>query len=249
LGDAAYRLSSLFGLSGPLAGSPPVRSVADAAGFTGAVLSPGDYSVIVKALQNLNSGRSSTMPKVLVNNNQRAVFSSVLQQPVSTNNILSSTGANAITSTSFAGTQDAGTTISVRPQIAEGDHLVLEYSISLSSFVGASAGPGLPPPRQQNKVDSVATIPDGHTVVVGGLEVLQDGENIAQIPLLGQVPIVGELFKKRDKSKSKTRYYVFIRSTVLRSNRFEDLKFLSESAAASVGVESGWPVVEARFIR
>lgn len=54
-------------------------------------------------------------------------------------------------------------------QIAQGDHLVLTYSINLSSFVGTPAAAGLPPPKQQNSVDSVATIPDGYAVVVGGL--------------------------------------------------------------------------------
>lgn len=241
VGDAAYKVASLFGLSTSANG---VRSVADTAGFTGAVLNPGEFSVVVKALQAINKGRSLSNPKVLVANNEQARFSSVLQQPFVRTDTTSSTATS-----SFGGSDSAGTTISVRPQIAQGDHLVLTYSINLSSFVGTPAAAGLPPPKQQNSVDSVATIPDGHVVVVGGLELESESTSTSQIPLLGDVPLVGELFKNRSVGKSRTRFFVFIRAAVLRHNNFEDLKFISAQDAASMRVPDGWPEVEPRFIR
>jgi len=70
---------------------------------------------------------------------------------------------------------DAGTTITVKPQVAEGDHLVLDYAVSVSTFVGEPADPALPPPRQENQLQSIVTVPDGYTVVVGGLERLSEG--------------------------------------------------------------------------
>ena len=152
------------------------------------------------------------------------------------------------TTTSFAGFEDAGTKISIRPQIAEGDHLVLQYSLSLSSFVGSAAG-GVPPPRQQNEVTSVATIPDGHTVVVGGLELVSNSDGASQVPLIAKIPLLGELFKNRGTSLSTTRFYVFIRATVLRDQGFEDLKYLSGTARSQAGIDDGWPVVEPRVIK
>lgn len=241
VGDAAYKIASLFGLSTSANG---VRSVADAAGFTGAVLNPGEFSVVVKALQAINKGRSLSNPKVLVANNEQARFSSVLQQPFVRTDTTTSTATS-----SFGGSDSAGTTISVRPQIAQGDHLVLTYSINLSSFVGTPAAAGLPPPKQQNSVDSVATIPDGHVVVVGGLELESESTSTSQIPILGDVPLVGELFKNRSVGKSRTRFFVFIRAAVLRHNNFEDLKFISAKDAAAMRVPDGWPEVEPRIIR
>jgi type II secretory pathway component GspD/PulD (secretin) len=243
LGDASVRLSSLFGLSSAAAGG--TRTVGDAAGFTGAVLSPGDYSVILKALANVSQGRTTTMPKVLVSNNESAQFSSVVQQPVTTTNIVS----RDVTSTSFAGTQDAGTTISVRPQIAEGDHLVLTYSITQSAFVGQAAAAGIPPPRQNNSVSSSATIPDGHSVVVGGLEVLGESESVAKVPILGDIPLLGEVFKSRSTGVTKSKFYVFIRPVIMRHETFEDLKFASERPASEAGVSDGLPAWEARVMR
>ena len=242
VGDSAFRLSSLFGLS---AGPAATRSVGDATGFTGAVLNPGEFSIVFRALQSLEKGRSLSNPKLLVSNNEKAVFSSTVQQPVQST---TRTGSND-TTFSYGGTEDAGTTISVKPQIAQGDHLVLTYSIKLSSFVGASATPGLPPPKQENAVDSVATIPDGHTVVVGGLDLVTDSKGEARVPLVADIPIIGELFKNRNNSDNRTRFFVFIKATVLRSGSFEDLKYISEVDAGKGGVDDGFPVVLPRIIR
>jgi len=242
-----YQLSSLFGLT---TGTPGNRTATAAQGFTGAILNPGDFSAVIKALETISSGSTKSLPKVLVNNNQQALFNSVLQQPYTISNTTSGAG----TTTSFGGTQDAGTTISVRPQIAEADQLVLDYSLSLSSFVGAAPASGLPPPRQQNNVSSNATIPDGHTVVVGGIELVSDGRNTTQVPYIGDVPIVGELFKVRDNSQSRQRFYVFIRAAVLRDQQLNDLKYLTDATIRqnglkSLGVSDGFPTMKPRVIR
>ncbi len=241
-GDTRATLASLFGLA--QRGADGIPGVGSGAGFTGLVLNPGDFSVVLRALETLNDGRSMSMPRMLVGNNEQANFSSVLQQPFATVN----TGT-ATTTTSFGGTLDAGTIATVRPQIAAGDHLILEYSVQLSSFVGASAGEGLPPPKQTNSVSSRVTIPDGHTVVVGGLELLTDAEAESRVPGIGGIPLVGELFKNRSKNHSRDRFFVFIRANVMRHNGFEDLKYLSATDRAAAGVGDGWPQVEPRMIR
>ncbi len=243
-GDTLIRLSSLFGLSSASgSGSTASRSVGDGSGFTGVVLDPGDFSIVFRALQTINKGRSLSQPRLLVNNNQQATFNSVLQQPFASTN-----ASSTVSTTSFGGTQDAGTTISVKPQIAEGDHLVLNYSVSLSSFVGAAANANLPPPRQQNAVQSTATIPDGYTVVVGGLELTTSGEGISQVPILGSIPLIGEAFKNRSNSSGRQRFYVFLRATVLRQSNLEDLKYLSDIDASAAGIPSDWPTVEPLII-
>ncbi|MFN0131456.1 MAG: secretin N-terminal domain-containing protein [Phycisphaerales bacterium] len=248
-GDTSIRLSSLFGLSGRSGAGEPL--VGNGAGFTGLVLSPGDFSIVIRALQTLNKGRSLSMPRLLVANNQQATLNSTLDQPYASTN-----ASNTVTTTSFGGSQQAGTQVSLKPQIvggAEGggggDHLNLEYSISLSSFVGASASANLPPPKQENRVQSSASIPDGYTVVVGGIELDTDGRGTSQVPGLGSIPILGEAFKSRTNTTSRTRFYVFIRANVLRRTGHEDLKYLSDVAAAKAGVDDGWPVVEPRIIR
>jgi general secretion pathway protein D len=207
--------------------------------------------VVIRALETLNEGRSLTMPRVLVSNNQEATINSVLQQP-----FVSVNASDTIATTSFGGTQDAGTTVTVRPQIAEGDHLVLDYSVAISNFVGEAIDASVPPPRQQNTLQSLVTIPDGYTIVVGGLEITTDAEGESRIPLLGSLPGLGELFKNRSNTSTRSRFFVFIRPTVLRHNGFEDLKYLSEQNWHGAGSPDaaalnfrGWPEVEPRVIR
>lgn len=240
--DLFIRLSSLFGLG--TRNSAGDRTAGDASGFTGVVLSPGDFSVVIRALETLNKGRSISMPKLLVGNNQQASLDSVVQQPYASVN-----ASTTISTTSFGGTQDAGTVVTIKPQIAEGDHLVLEYSVSLSSFLGAASSPTLPPAKQQNSVQSVATIPDGSTVVVGGIELESESKTASQIPLLGDIPLVGEAFKSRNTTRNRSRFFVFIRANVLRGRGFEDLKYLSARDMEAARVADGWPEVEPRIIR
>lgn len=201
-GSTLYRLSSLFGL-GVEAGSATIPEAGK--GLTGVVLDPGEFSVLVRALETVNEGRSLSVPRVLVANAQQAEFNSVTQQP-----ILSTNASDVVATTSFGGFEDAGTTISVSPRILAGEQLNLDYSVTLSAFVGESSDPALPPPRQQNQLSSAITIPDSYTVAVGGIELTTSGEAISRVPLIGRIPIIGELFKNRSRSSSRTRFYVFI---------------------------------------
>lgn len=237
-GNTLFSLTSLFGLR--TSGATPRGE-----GFTGAVLDPGSFSVIIRALEKINKGKTLNMPRVLVGNNQSANLTSVLQQPV-----LSTNASVSVATTSFGGTQDAGTTVTVKPQIAEGDHLLLDYAVAISSFIGTSTNPSLPPPRQQNTLQSVVAVPDGFTVAVGGLQIDRDLESISQIPLVGDIPIIGEAFKSRNRTVSTTRFFVFLRASILRQQGFEDLKYLSgvELTASGVG-DRDFPTVEPQVIR
>ena len=200
-----YKLGSLFGLGNALPERARRSPALAGTGAVGAVLDPGSFAALVKALETVNDGRTLTIPKVLVTNQQAANLNSVLQTPFASTN-----ASTTVATTSFGGTQDAGTQISVTPRITEGDELSLDYTITLSSFVGDAASPALPPPRQQNMLKSTATIPDGFTVAVGGLEVETEGTTSRRVPILGSIPILGALFSSQSKTKTKSHFYVFL---------------------------------------
>jgi general secretion pathway protein D len=243
-GGQLYRLASLFGLGSPDPGSSTVILPVQAQGGTAVVLDPGDFSAIVRALETLNQGRTLTIPKVLVNNNVQANLDSTLQTPFASTN-----ASTTVATTSFGGTLDAGTSIAVKPQVADGDQIVMEYTVSLSSFVGEASIPELPPPRQENKLQSVVTIPDGFTVVVGGLEVETESDGGSQVPWIAEVPLLGELFKNRSTTHNRSRFFVFLRCTVMRAQGFEDLKYYSRRDLDVAGLDDGWPELEPRVIR
>ncbi len=126
---------------------------------------------------------------------------------------------------------------------------MLDYSVSISAFVGQPADPSLPPPRQETKLRSVVTVPDGSTVVVGGLEIENKGRSTSQAPWLGSVPLIGTLFRDDSKSSSKSRFFVFLRCNVVTGGSFEDLKWSSSKALKTAGIQDDWPVLEPRVMR
>lgn len=243
-GDTTTTLSSLFGLSttSPGGGLLP----AAAAGFTGAVIRPGDFAVIVKALQALGEGRSVSLPKVLLANNQRASFDSLVQEPYG---VSFTQGNSSTTSVTFGGTLDAGTQLSIKPQITEGETVLLDYSISISSFGEQGKAGNLPPSRQVNSVQSLASVPDGYTVVVGGLESTTESQSVEQVPILGSIPLLGEAFKNQSKNKTRSRFFVLIRASVLRGQSLEALRYLSDPMIQQAGVPSDWPASTPQIIR
>lgn len=235
-------LGSLFGLSqnSPSSTTPTVSGT----GGTAVILDPGDFSVVVRALERVSKGRSLSQASTLVNNNESASLSNTVRQPYATTTL---TDGNTITA--FGGTESAGTQVTVSPQIAEGDFLVLNYNVSLSAFLGEASSDGLPPPSQSTSISSVATIPDGYSIVVGGLELVTESDADTKTPLLADIPLLGNLFKSSSESGSRTRFYVLIRPSILRDTGFERLRYLSETVSEQTGATLGWPTVSPQIIR
>jgi len=244
MGSATALFSSVFGdgttsAMGEESGLPLEPPLRPLEGGTGVVLDPGSFSVVVQALQSVASGRTLVIPKVLVDNGEEAILDSVRKEPVQ------STNASAtVATTSFSRSVEAGTKITVVPQIAEGDHVLLEYDVSLSTFVGKATSPALPPPSLENNLRSVVTVPDGYTVVLGGLQTITEAQTIRQVPLLGDIPWLGEIFRTRSVEESTARFYVFIRPTILRGSDFALLRELSRDDLRSAEVDEGWPEME-----
>jgi len=234
-------LGSLFGLSS-VSPSSSVPSVGGSGG-TAVILDPGDFSVVLRALENVSEGRSVSTARTLVNNNESANLSNTVSEPYA--DVVFDDGDSI---TGFGGSETAGTKITVSPQIAEGGFLVLDYDISLSAFLGEATA-GLPPSSQSTAISSVATIPDGYSIVVGGLELLNMSDTKSKTPLLGDIPVLGNLFRNNSESNSRTRFYLFIRASIMRSPGFERLRYLSDVQAKQAEVDTGWPSVQPVIIR
>lgn len=206
-------------------------------GFNGALLSADTADVVLRALATNRRAKVMSAPRILVNDNAEGRLSSVAESPFTSVNAF-----DTVATTSFAGYARAGTTISLVPHISDDDYLQLEYEVELSSFTGTGAGAdGVPPPRLENSVQSEVTIPDGTTIVVGGLNASNFSETIDSVPILGQIPIIKYLFSNRRRDRSETSLFVFIRPVILRDDRFADLKFLSGDDMREAGLPSDLP--------
>jgi len=138
------------------------------------------------------------------------------------------------TTTSFAGFVEAGTQFAITPHISETDYLRVEYKITLNSFGTRTSDPSIPPPRNTSSIQSEATVPDGHTIVVGGLQSSNESKSVDKIPLLGDIPLLGLAFKNTITKKRYTTTYLFITTTIIKNEDFGDLKSISEEALKKV---------------
>jgi len=232
---------SSFGLSEVDADTGSL-SLVPGLGFNGAIIQPDIAEVIIRALASNGRTSVTSAPRLLVNDNATGTLNSVADAPTTSIN-----ASNTVSTTSFAGFESAGTTIAITPHISEGDHLQLEYSITLSAFTGESSE-GIPPPRQRNEMASEVTIPDGHTVIIGGLTRTDLTESIEKIPILGDLPVLEYLFSTRSKGAVTTTLFVFLRPVILRDDQFRDLKLLSEQELAAAGLPSPYPASEPMLV-
>ncbi len=230
-----YLVFSNFGLSevdadaGSLTLTPGI-------GFNGSIISADIADIVIKALKSSGRTKVLSAPRLLINDNATGTLEAVNEAPVG-DRTENNSGSNTF---GFQGFVEAGTTVTLTPHIAEGDHLQLEYAISINSF-GEGGGDGLAPPRSTNALQSEVTIPDGHTIIVGGLNRVDSTETIRRIPILGELPVIEYLFSDRSTTDSESSLFVFIRPIILRDDRFRDLKYLSSQDLERAELPADYP--------
>ena len=112
--------------------------------------------------------------------------------------------------------KDIGLSLRVRPQISEGGSVKMAIYQEISSVQDLTAAAGII--TNKRSIDTNVLVDDGQIIVLGGLidENLQDG--VEKVPGLGDIPVIGNLFKYQKRSRVKTNLMVFLRPTVIRSN-------------------------------
>ncbi|MGL4206659.1 MAG: type II secretion system protein GspD, partial [Aeromonadaceae bacterium] len=105
-----------------------------------------------------------------------------------------------------------------KPQINEGDSALLDIEQEVSSVdaTGAKGTSDLGPTFNVRTIKNAVLVKSGETVVLGGLLDEQTSEQISKVPLLGDIPYLGELFKSTATNKNKRNLMVFIRPIILR---------------------------------
>jgi general secretion pathway protein D len=228
---------SRFGLSE--LGTDQHLQIIPGTGFNGTVVSSDVADVVIQALAKNTRGRVVSAPRILVNDNATGTLTSIAEAPYVSIN----TAVGTIATTSFAGYAQAGTEVTVTPHISEADYLQLEYTVALNNFTGEGSN-GIPPPRQTNAVDSTVTIPDGSTIIVGGLNRQNLSKTVNAVPFLGQIPILEYLFSSRADTNEQSTLFVFLRPTILRDDQFADLKYLSEKDVSAAQIKGDYPESE-----
>jgi general secretion pathway protein D len=212
---SSFGLSTVSAATGALAMNP-------SQGFNWALVDPSAASAVIQAMANHTRSKVLSAPRLLVADNSVGNLASVQEVPYTSVN-----ASTTVATTSFAGFAEAGTTVQVQPRIMDDNHLQLQFNVSLNSFTGSGSN-GVPPPRQTDQISSKVTVPDGYTVIVGGLTNRNNSTSQNGIPWVEMVPILKDLTSLQTKSFTQTTLFVFLRPVILKDDKFRDLKYLSD---------------------
>ena len=193
------------------------------AGLGGAIGENGIFGAIINAVKSDTESNLLSTPSVMTLDNQKASILVGQQVPVTTGEALSQNFDNQFRTVQR---QDVGIKLEVKPQINTGGAIKLFLKQEVSSVAGPVSTSNSDLIINKREIETTVTVDDGEILALGGL--LDDNERrtIERIPLLSDIPGIGELFKSRSKSRSKTNLMVFIRPTILRSK--EDAQRLTQ---------------------
>ena len=181
-------------------------------GLNGAMLGfyKGDWAAILQAVRTSTNSNVLATPHITTMDNQEAFFLVGQEVPVITG---STTGSNNTNPFQQVQRQEVGIKLKVTPQINEGDAVQLTIEQEVSSIGGATA---VDITINKREIKTTVMADDGATVVLGGLidEDVQESES--KVPLLGDIPVLGHLFKSTSVTKQKRNLMVFIKATIVR---------------------------------
>ena len=114
--------------------------------------------------------------------------------------------------------KDVGLTLRIKPQIGEGNTVRMTIFQESSSVVAPAAGTvNAGPSTAKRSIESTVVVDDGQIIVLGGLIEDTYNDTRSKVPLLGDIPLVGGLFRSENRSRKKTNLMVFLRPVVMRT--------------------------------
>jgi general secretion pathway protein D len=173
--------------------------------------------MLVRALETDANANILSTPTLLTLDNEEAKIVIGQNVPFVTGSYAVSAAATTPTPFQTIERKDVGLTLKIKPQISEGGTVRLQIYQEVSSVDPTSTTSPSGLTTNKRSVESLVLVNDGQIVVIGGL--IQDTVNdtINKVPGLGDLPLIGELFKYTSRSRVKTNLMVFLRPTVLRS--------------------------------
>lgn len=168
------------------------------------------WGAVVQAVSTDTNSNILATPHLTTMDNEEAFFIVGQEVPIITGSTSSSNNANPFQTVDR---KEVGIKLKVTPQINEGDAVQLLIEQEVSSVSGATS---VDISINKREIKTTVIVDDGGTIVLGGLIDEDVQESVSKVPLLGDIPILGNLFKSTSSSKRKRNLMVFIRPTIIR---------------------------------
>ena len=184
-------------------------------GFGGDLGSGAVFGFVINAVKADTASNILSTPSVTTLDNQPARILVGQNVPIATGQALSNNFDNAFRTVQR---QDIGIALDVRPQINAGGSIKLALRQEVSSIATAVVTQNVPDLiLNKREISTTVTVDDGQIIALGGLIDENERRAIEKVPLLGDIPLIGNLFRSKSRNRTKTNLMVFIRPTIIRS--------------------------------
>ena len=221
--DRPVAFTNLGGATQSLIGTIASQGATLGSGLTAALGRFGgdgtDFAVLLSAIASDTDNNILSTPTLVTMDNQEAEIIVGQNVPFVTGTQLSSSNDNPFTTIER---QDVGISLKVKPQINEGDNIKMEIEQDTSDVSNTAVTGASDIVTNTRSIKTTVLLEDGQTLVLGGL--IEDSANDTRdkIPFLGDIPLLGGLFRFRTTSKSKRNLMVFLHPTILRDPETAD---------------------------
>ena len=164
--------------------------------------------------QDADSNVLST-PSIMTMDNEEASIVVGQEIPITTGETLSGSNSNPFRSVTR---QEIGVKLVVRPQINEGNAVKMYINQEVSSIFGPLGEMSTDLITNKRNIKTTVLVEDGETIVLGGLIDDNVQESVKKVPFLGDIPLLGRLFKTTSISRTKRNLMVFLRPTIVRDS-------------------------------
>lgn len=189
-----------------------------------------DFGFLISAIASDSDNNILSTPTLVTMDNQEAEIVVGQNVPFVTGTQLSSANNNPFQTIER---QDIGISLKVKPQINEGNNIKMDIEQEVSDVSATSVTGASDITTNKRSIKTTVLVEDGQTLVLGGLIDDQVNDSNDKVPLLGDIPLLGGLFRYRTTSKSKRNLMVFLHPTILRDpetadyysqSKYEDLR-------------------------
>ncbi|APR68130.1 MAG: type II secretion system secretin GspD [Thalassolituus oleivorans] len=174
-----------------------------------------DFGVVIQALQSNTATNLLSTPSIMTLDNQEAEIIVGQNVPFRTGSTASSSNANPFTTITR---EDVGITLKVKPHIHDGEAIRLEVEATAESVAQTSVDGSADLITNKRSIKTMILSADKETIVLGGLIRDDVREVVSKVPLLGDIPLIGWLFRSKSTSTVKSNLMVFLRPTIVSSS-------------------------------
>ena len=220
LGDSSGLLAASASIIAPPIASPIGGFIARPA-TTAIAFNDASFQGVILALQEQGDLRVVSQPRVVTLNNQPALIKVATDQPFFTQTVTQGTSGTGNIVTEQANSVTVGLVLSVTPQISDDGWIMMDVTpiiSSLRNIADSPLGTSNAPVLDVKQSSGLVRLKDGEMIIIGGLIQEKSSETIRKVPLLGDLPYLGRLFRGSYTVKTKSELVIFISPKIVKGS-------------------------------